>query len=87
MSLIDLNPGMLPGEAGLSAIANLFTELAKDLDADKKNQLAERFLEISKPYHTLNVAIANNVAKFVAKILNIKEADVVASPPAPPASS
>lgn len=71
MPIIQINPTALPGEAGLAAIAGLLTELAKDATPEEKQRITERFLELSEPYHKLNVAIADHVAQFLAKVLHI----------------
>lgn len=87
MPLIEVNPTMLPGEAGLVALANLFTELAKDLGADEKNRLADRFLTLTEPYHAINVAISQNVARLIAKVLHIDVKDVQTAPATPAAKA
>jgi hypothetical protein len=57
MALVDINPtAALPGEAGLVALAGLFTELAKNLKPEQTQELAQRFLDLSQPYHVINVA-------------------------------
>ncbi len=72
-SLLEITPTplSLPGETALAAVANLFTELARDLAPAQKQLLAQRFIEISQPFHVVNVAISQNVAAFLAKILRI----------------
>lgn len=77
MAFIEISASSLPGEAGFVAAANLFIELSKDLTPEQKQELAQRFFEISEPFHKINVMIAANIAKFVAKLLGIKEDQVV----------
>ncbi len=84
-SLINIAPApiALPGETSLTAIANLFTEIAKDLTPQQKQLLAQRFIEISQPFHVINVAISQNIAAFLAKILRIDIATVKFIAPQP----
>jgi|SRR5579859_713295 len=85
MSLLDVNlsPLSLPGETGLAAIANLFTELAVGLSPEEKQLLGQRFIELSQPFHIINVAISQNIAAFVGKVLHIDPSKVVFIPPQP----
>ncbi len=71
MPLIQITPTALPGEAGLAAIAGLLQELARDATMEQKQAITQRFLELSAPYHAINVAIAEHVAQFLAKVLHI----------------
>lgn len=71
MSIIQINPTVLPGESALTAIAGLLQELAKDATPEQKQEITKRFLELSEPYHRINVAIADHVAQFLEKVLHI----------------
>lgn len=75
MALIQVNPTALPGEASISAIAGLLQELAKDATPEQKQRIADRFLELSEPFHKINVAIAEHVGQFLSKVLHIDVTD------------
>lgn len=66
----------LPGEAGVVALATLFTELVKDLTPQEKQILTDRFITLSEPYYQLQVAINKNIAAFLAKLLKIDIAEI-----------
>lgn len=80
-ALIQLSPPTMPGETAIVALANLFTELAKDQTPEQKQQITQRFLDLSAPYHAIAVAVNQHIAQFLAKVLHI---DVTLPEPAAP---
>jgi hypothetical protein len=82
MALFDLNPQQIPGEAAVVALASLFEELAKDQTPEQKQQITQRFLDLTAPYHAVAVAINQHLAQFLAKVLHIDITQPVETPPA-----
>lgn len=71
MSLITITPTSLPGEQAIVAIAAMITELSRDLTPAERKIMWDRYIELTAPFHALNVAIARHLAQFLEKVLHI----------------
>lgn len=71
MSFITITPSSLPGEQAIVAIANLIAELSQGMSVEEKQVMWQRYIELSAPFHALNVAIARHLAQFLEKVLHI----------------
>ena len=71
MSFISVSPSALPGEAAIVALCNLIQELSKDQTPEQKQLMWNRYIELSAPFHAVNVAISQHLAQFLEKVLRI----------------
>jgi hypothetical protein len=80
MSFISITPSALPGEAAIVALCNLVEELAQGQSPEQKQILWTRYIELSAPFHALNVAIAQHIGQFLEKVLKIDITQVEPKP-------
>lgn len=76
MALIEVSPIQIPGEPGVVAIAGLLEKVIDKADPKDVAEIVRRFLEVMEPYHRINVAISQNIAAFLGKILHVDAASI-----------